>query len=219
MTTVITIAQQKGGAGKSTIAAHLAIALTQKTQKVALIDIDPQGSLKCWHQIREQKFGEGYTGITFCHIGGWKINNEISRLANTHDYIIIDSPPHTQTEAKAAIRAADLVLIPMQASPTDFWATDATLEICCEENKLAKILMNRFNPTSKIAKELALEQHDLFNSHIGNRVIFATAMFKGLTVLETDSKSIAALEIKNLTDEIHTLTHPQLVQNKITEEA
>ena len=62
---IITIAQQKGGAGKTTVAAHIAVALSQKGNRVAIVDIDPQGSLAHWHKIREEKFGEGYTGLTF----------------------------------------------------------------------------------------------------------------------------------------------------------
>lgn len=64
--TVLTIAQQKGGAGKTTLASHLAIALCQKRNKVAVLDIDPQGSLSHWYHIRSERFGEEYTGIFFC---------------------------------------------------------------------------------------------------------------------------------------------------------
>ena len=104
---IITIAQQKGGAGKTTLAAHIAIALNQKQNRVNMVDIDPQSSLKHWFSIRAQRFGDDYTGIHFTATAGWKINSEIVNLRNKFDFIIIDSPPHTETDAKAAIRAAD----------------------------------------------------------------------------------------------------------------
>src|SRR5687767_6859384 len=129
MAKVITVAQQKGGAGKTTMAAHIAVALAQKGNRVAIIDIDPQGSLGCWHSVREEKLGEGYTGLIFNALSGWRVGSEVSRLRRQCDFIIIDSPPHTETEARTAIRSADLVIIPVQPSPTDLWATKATLDL------------------------------------------------------------------------------------------
>src|SRR5690606_34037651 len=119
----ITIAQQKGGAGKTTMAAHLAVALAQKGNRVGILDIDPQGSLSHWHGIREKTYGEGYTGLQHVAVSGWRVASEVSRMKKQCDFIIIDSPPHTETEARTAIRAADLILLPVQPSPTDLWAT------------------------------------------------------------------------------------------------
>src|ERR1700730_4414510 len=111
---VITIAQQKGGAGKTTVAAHLAVAWSQRGKRVAIVDIDPQGSLTHWHKIREERFGDGYTGVTFAALCGWRVGSEIARLRRNHDIIIIDSPPHTETEARTAIRSADFIVVPVQ---------------------------------------------------------------------------------------------------------
>lgn len=141
MAKIITIAQQKGGAGKSTIAAHLAIALNQKNNKVAIIDIDPQASLTMWFKMREELFGEGYAGLGFANSSGLRVGTEINNFKLLHDYIIIDCPPHTETEAKSAIRAADLVLVPMQPSPTDLWATSKTTDFAFGENKNTKIIL------------------------------------------------------------------------------
>src|SRR5437016_4504105 len=105
MAKVITVAQQKGGAGKTTVAAHVAVALSQKGNRVAIIDIDPQGSLSHWHRIREERLGEGYTGLSFAAVSGWRVSGEVSRLSKQHDFVVIDSPPHTETEARTAIRA------------------------------------------------------------------------------------------------------------------
>jgi len=97
--TVITIAQQKGGAGKTTLAAHLAIAWAGQGRNVALVDIDPQGSLAAWHALRTERLGDGKTGLAFAAITGWRTAAEVERRARDHDIVVIDSPPHAETEA------------------------------------------------------------------------------------------------------------------------
>jgi len=100
---VITIAQQKGGAGKTTLAIHLAVAWSQRGKRVAVVDIDPQGSLTYWHKLREQRFGEDYTGLTFSALSGWRVGSEIARLKRHHDIIIIDSPPPIRKQKPARL--------------------------------------------------------------------------------------------------------------------
>jgi chromosome partitioning protein len=202
MTKIITISQQKGGAGKSTVAAHLAVILKQKNNKVALIDIDPQASLTMWHTKREELFGKGYTGINFVSCSGIRISSEISNQKLLNDYVIIDCPPHADMEAKSAIRAADLVLIPMQPSPTDLWATSKTLEFSLGENKNTKILLNRYSPNTKISKNLDIPLEHCLKAHLGNRVGFASSMISGTTVTEKEPSSQASQEVKILADEI-----------------
>jgi chromosome partitioning protein len=200
---VITIAQQKGGVGKTTIAAHLAVAFNQRGKSVAVIDIDPQGSLTHWHKIREDNFGEGFTGLSFSNISGWRLPNEIERIKNDVDIIIIDSPPHTQTETKTAIRVADFVIIPAQPSPTDLWATAQTLDLVSQERIPHRILLNRTVLNSKLLKEIEKEFSNTFTARIGNRITFASSMTSGKTVTETQPKSPAAEEIKAILQELN----------------
>lgn len=205
MAQIITIAQQKGGAGKITIAAHFAVALAQKGAKVLIVDIDPQASLKSWYCIREAKFGKGYTGIQLLESSGWRVSSTVGQYKAQMDFIIIDSPPHTELEAKNAIRMADLVLIPMQPSPTDVWATQATIDFAIQERKNYRILLNRYNPNSKTAKEAIGRMDKLLSSHLGNRVAFSSCFMQGRCVTESDPSSQAAEEVRTLTNEIAEL--------------
>jgi chromosome partitioning protein len=203
---VITVAQQKGGAGKTTIAAHLAVALVQKGFKVALIDIDQQRSLSMWYKLREEKFGKGYTGINFISTMGIRLPNELSRLKQHYDIAIIDSPPRMESESKAAIREADVVIVPVQPSPTDLWATDLTMDyIKKEDGKMPYLIFNRASYNSKLATEIKQKLKKSgyqLKFSIGNRVVFASSMMEGRCVTETHPTSIASQEIKNLVNDI-----------------
>lgn len=202
---VITIAQQKGGAGKTTLAIHLAIAWQQRGRRVAVVDIDPQGSLTAWHKVREERFGEGYTGLTFSALSGWRVGSEIARLRREHDIIIIDSPPHTETEARTAIRNADFILIPVQPSPTDLWATKATVDIAKVENVPVRLMLNRVSHSSKLAGVISEQLTDLTKNTLGNRVLFASSIMEGRSATEVAPTSPAAMEIKALSEEVYYL--------------
>lgn len=201
---IITIAQQKGGAGKTTFAAHLAVAWSAGRRRVAIVDIDPQGSLTQWYKMRVAKFGEEDTDMTFAAISGWRVRSEIDRLKHTHDLIIIDSPPHTDSEARTAIRAADLVVVPLQPSPMDVWATAATINICKQERVPVKMVLNRVHPQAKLTEAMSGSMVGLTANRFGNRVIYAGALMHGMGVTEAQPNSIAADEVRALAKEIMT---------------
>ena len=201
---IITVAQQKGGAGKTTMATHLAVAWAQSgKRKVAVVDIDPQGSLSHWYQVRKERLGDKCT-LSFAAISGWRVRSEIDRLKHTHDLIVIDSPPHTDAEARTAIRAADLVVIPLQPSPMDVWATSATIALCKQERVPVKMVLNRVHPQAKLTEAVSGEMIGLTANRFGNRVIFAGALMHGLGVTEAQPNSIAADEVRALAKEIIT---------------
>ena len=203
---VLTIAQQKGGAGKTTLAAQLGVAFAMTGKRVALMDIDPQASLADWHRVRSETGANGSHPLEMADVAGWRASTEVARLKRNYDLIIIDSPPHAETEAKIAVRAADLVLVPIQPSPMDVWATRPTMELARTSKVPALVVLNRVPPRGKIVDlmraRLVEEELPLAQTTIGNRVAFAATMLEGRSVLETAPTSPAAVEIRELAREI-----------------
>jgi chromosome partitioning protein len=202
---VVTIAQQKGGAGKSTLAAHLAVAWAGQKQRVALVDIDPQASLGAWHALREAAL-KGKTGFDFTALTGWRTAAEVERQARNHDIVVIDSPPHAETEARLAVRAADLLLVPVQPSPMDVWATRPTLDLAKAEKVPVLLILNRVPPRANLTETMLAKLAELgvgvAAARIGNRVALATAMAEGRGITETEPGSRAGQEIAALAAEI-----------------
>jgi chromosome partitioning protein len=198
---VLTVAQQKGGAGKTTLAAQLAAALAE-TRRVAVLDIDPQKSLTRWHGLRKAQARAAAAGLSFADTAGWRLAAEIERLKRDHDVVLIDSPPHAETEARLAVRAADLVLVPVQPSPLDLWATGPTLALAKAEKREARIVLNRAPARGRLLEatqaEIARGGTPALAPSLGNRSAYAMAMAAGLGVTESAPRTLAADEVRAL---------------------
>ena len=203
---VITICQQKGGTGKTTLAVHLALAfLKLHNLKIAIIDTDPQGSLGKWFVVRSENKVSN-ENLTFKTASLWGAQYESKTLKKDHDIVIIDTPPKIESDARPSIEAADLVLIPMTPSHVDFWATEAIIDIAKKAEKKIFIQINRANERSKLVKKT----HEYINSInvkstntlIGHRQIYASSMGEGKTAIEKQKKSNAVEEIKKLSEQI-----------------
>ena len=203
---VITICQQKGGTGKTTLAVHLALAFIKYHNfKVTLIDTDPQGSLGKWYMVRSEKkiLNES---LNFKTASLWGAQYESKILKKDHDVIIIDTPPKIESDARPSIEAADLVLIPMTPSHVDFWATEAIVEIAKKANKKILIQINRATQRSKLISKtneyIKSINVSSTNTIIGNRQIYASSMGEGKTAVEKQKKSNAVEEMKKLSGQI-----------------
>ena len=203
---VITISQQKGGTGKTTLAVHLALAFIKyHNLKVAIIDTDPQGSLGKWFVIRSEKKVSN-VNLTFKTASLWGAQYESKTLKKDNDIVIIDTPPKIESDARPSIEASDLVIIPMTPSHVDFWATEAIIEIAKKAKKKILIQINRANRRSKLISKT----NEYINSInvsatktiIGHRQIYASSMGEGKTAVEKQKKGNAVEEIKELSGQI-----------------
>ena len=201
MAIVITVAQQKGGTGKTTLSANIAAALAA-SHAVALLDIDPQHSLKRWFGLRPDTAAR----LTFSDVSGWRLAAELDRLKKNHGVVVIDSPPQIDTDARLAIRAATLVLVPVQPSLPDVWAAEGTLKLAASEKRQAAIVLNRVPAQGKlretVAAKLRADGAPLLTATLGNRTAFASAFAEGLAVTESAPRSTAADELKALLAEL-----------------
>jgi chromosome partitioning protein len=207
MALIITVAQQKGGAGKTMLAANLAAAMATD-RRVCLLDIDPQRSLKRWRDIRERQ-GKPLPAIGFSDVSGWRLRAELERLASAHDVLIVDTPPQVDSEATRAIRGADLVLVPLQPSPPDLWAAEGTVRLAKTEKRPTRLVLNRAPAASKlrsmVERDAQAAGYGVMATTLGNRAGFANAFAQGMGAVEAAPRSVAAREIMALLREIEGL--------------
>jgi chromosome partitioning protein len=201
---VIAVAQQKGGSGKTMLTAQLAVALSAG-HSVAVLDIDPQNSLTIWGKLRASA-PKASVHIACVTVSGWRLGIELDKLKASHDIVLIDTPPVIDSDARRAIRAADLVLVPLNPSPPDLWAAEGTLKLAAEEKRKVALVFNRATASSRLRKrmeaEIAARGLNLLATALANRAGFANAFADGLGVTEAAPASPAADEMRGLANEL-----------------
>lgn len=206
MTYTISVVNQKGGVGKTTLVVHLAAGLARHGGRVLLVDGDPQGSALDWSAARE---GEPLFSV----IGLPKptLHKEIPALGAAYDAVVIDGPPRVNDVARSAILAADLVLIPVQPSPYDVWAAAEIVNLIAEssvykEGQRAAFVINRRIVNTAIGRDVAdaLAGYKLpvLAASLCQRVAFAESATRGQTVYETNPTGPARDEVDALTEEV-----------------
>lgn len=202
---IIAITNQKGGVGKSTIAANLALATATMKRPTALIDADRQESASTFYKEAE-------------YLTVYQAGEDVRSLADglKDDFIFIDSPPSVADIPRLAMAAADIVVIPVQPSPLDIHASGRTVEIY---NSLAEslgwapfcyFLLNRIKPGTTLGKEAAdylrsTYELPVLETRLHDYELYKQAPLAGKSVLQLNRRHKAAREMADLVIEMNKI--------------
>ena len=203
---IVALLNQKGGVGKTTLAVHIADALSRRNKRVLLVDADPQGSALDWAAARK-----GEPLFPVAGLPRNSIHKELPKLSAGYDTVIIDGPPRVYDVARSAIMASDLVLVPVQPSPYDVWAAKEIIDLIHEAtiykpNLKSAFVINRKIVNTALGRDVvdALSDYPVpvLNTSICQRIALAESAAQGQTVFETAPDNPASKEIQTLIDEL-----------------
>ena len=194
---IIAIVSQKGGAGKTTLAVHLATAAVAAGHRAAIIDLDPQATATSWGDRRTAPEPEVISGQAV------RLPALIAAAqGNGADFLVLDTAPNADQTASLAARAADLVLIPCRPSTFDLEAIATTLLLAKAASKPAFVVLNAVPPRSSIGKEAAAELvaqgAQVAVPQLSHRAAFTHGVIDGRTAQEFEPQGKAAEEIEAL---------------------
>lgn len=201
---VIAVLNQKGGVGKTTLSINLARALQQAEYKVVLCDGDPQGSARDWNDANNGEL------VPVVGMDRKSLPADIKNISG-YDIAVIDGAPQTKELTIAAIKAADIVLIPVQPSPFDIWATNDLIELVKERQEIsnglpkAAFIVSRQIQNTTVGQEvrgvLADAGIKVFKAGTFQRIAYSDLAASGKTVFESNDTK-AKDEIINIANEL-----------------
>lgn len=199
---VIAVASQKGGSGKTTLSGHLAVqAELAGDGPVALIDVDPQGSLSAWWNERKAE------APLFAQTTLTDLRDDLVRLEEAGiRLVIVDTPPAITTAIHEVISVADFVIIPARPSPHDLRSVGATVSLVQRCKKPLCFVVNDATPRARITAEAAIslsQYGTVAPVTIHHRTDFASAMIDGRTVMELSDSGKSSQEISGLWSYLH----------------
>lgn len=189
----LVMASRKGGAGKTTIAVHLAVeAQRAGAGPVAIIDTDPMQGMTQWWDARSDQMPVLFKGPVADLAPG--LQDQGFRL------LVVDTPPSIGDEVALAVQSASLVLVPVQPSPNDLRAAGSTVGMANRLKKPLAFIINRVKPRVRLTMQAyeALAPHGVISPLLYDRTDYAAAMNDGLTAPELDARGPAHAEMSAL---------------------
>jgi len=207
---VISFLQEKGGSGKTTMSVNVAHGLVMRGFKVLLVDGDPQGSARDWNAQNEGSL------VPVIGLDRETLPVDLKAVKEGYDFIIIDGAPQISKLSAAAIRASDIVLIPVQPSPYDVWASMDLVELIKARQVVtngcpkAAFVISRVIKNTKLSREIneVLAEYGIpvFESCTSQSVVYPTVASAGGTVYNTAGigfkYTVQASEIDNIITEL-----------------
>lgn len=204
-TKVISILNQKGGAGKTTATINLGMAFHKAGKSVLLVDSDPQGSLRDWNSACEEEI------LPVIGLDRDTIASDLEAIKGNHDIIIIDGEPRSRKLA-SLIKCADIIIIPVIPSPFDVWASSDLINIIKARHEVTDglppsfFIINRAKKHTKLSKELpeTLQNYEfkVLEGEITDREIYPQSAAQGKTVYHDKTAKEAIKEITLITNQI-----------------
>jgi len=203
---IIAVLNPKGGSGKTTLAIHLASAL-QQSERTLLVDSDIQGSSRDWGAVRPQPSPLAVIGLDRP-----SLDRDIQAFGDDYAWIVIDGAAKLEKMMASAIKAADLVLIPVQPSPLDLWACAPLVDViqarqvATDGRPSAAFVLNGVKKGTKIARECGRPLGEfglpVLRGAIHHRTVLARSLIDGSTALDLDPNGEAAFEVWHVVRQI-----------------
>ena len=207
MANIVSVLNPKGGCGKTTLSLHLARALHLQGEKVLLVDSDRQGSARDWSEA-----GEGKGGFPVVGLDRPTLDKEVSSLGQDYAWVVVDGAAKLEKMIASAVKAADLILIPVQPSPLDIWACDSLVEMIRARQQVtdgipsAAFVVSRAKKGTSLARQVTDAIRDygfpILHGAVHDRTIFAKSLIEGSTALDQEPEGTAAFEITHLLKQI-----------------
>lgn len=202
---IISLVNQKGGVGKTTIAINIGIGMARRNYKIGFLDTDPQGTASQWQSI------EGNTAFEVKRHPLPVSPEEIMGTDQNHGLLVVDTPPAIGEITQSVLELSDLAIIPLAPSVLDLWSSRTTIGMIQEAKKVnpkleGRLLVSRKIPRTRLGRDgrdaIAALEMDVFETEISQRIAYVESMIAGVSVFQYAPKSEASKEIENLCEEI-----------------